>query len=632
MSSLLSPSKFQGLPWESWTNALGRTSPIADKPPELISTEKNKGCVLKLPKEAEKPPESTPVGTNKGYVMKLPKEDMKTYGLCPERDPFTVIMCDSCNLLVKPQALLSHYETRHSNRPSENPPAQPPTDVVATEKVKIKTKVKSSSKKTMNKDSKGREGVVNPPPSLPVSLTLETPIAEAGSSKGESLQPIVALTPLSGAPIAAAPAVTTVAPVVAKAPRRPPRKHAPIKEREYDPDKHCGVVTAETMKPCTWSLTCKSHPMSLRRAVTGRSKPFDQLLADHRQAKEALIQAKKKNLEQQNASVTLTPPAAQPSALPVLEPKPTKIEKISIVEPVTTTVVQRLPEMTFDMTSSNPTYLSAIPSSLVLSSHARILHQQPTAPVTAPPTSAAQTDTITYTHNHPRALGVTSMFSTHKIGGLVYSNRRMQIARQGLESCLQRAGNGIYMSAHRGDLYSQSSSLSNMLNHVSSRAALQKKRTKADKPNRPNKKVCLTKESTLNNLQINNLKSVLSRQYPNTQNRLIAPTEPTFHLPNILGNVLKRSTDVSTSKIQNKKIKKKTPPVVSTVLSNHSKNGLQPTVTKTSAPYVRAVVNGKHESEPKPLGLGETPKLNNANKIFSETDVRKMGVRFEIFE
>lgn len=74
-------------------------------------------------------------------------------------------------------------ETRHLNRPSENPPAQPPTDVVATEKVKIKTKVKSSSKKTMNKDSKGREGVVNPPPSLPVSLTLETPIAEAGSSK-----------------------------------------------------------------------------------------------------------------------------------------------------------------------------------------------------------------------------------------------------------------------------------------------------------------------------------------------------------------------------------------------------------------------------------------------------------------
>lgn len=61
----------------------------------------------------------------------------------------------------------------------------------------------------------------------------------------------------------------------------------------------------------TFLYVLQSHPMSLRRAVTGRSKPFDQLLADHRQAKEALIQAKKKNLEQQNASVTLTPPAAQ---------------------------------------------------------------------------------------------------------------------------------------------------------------------------------------------------------------------------------------------------------------------------------------------------------------------------------
>lgn len=36
------------------------------------------------------------------------------------------------------------------------------------------------------------------------------------------------------------------------------------------------------MKPCTRSLTCKTHQISLRRNVEGRSKPFDQLLADHR--------------------------------------------------------------------------------------------------------------------------------------------------------------------------------------------------------------------------------------------------------------------------------------------------------------------------------------------------------------
>ena len=59
-----------------------------------------------------------------------------------------------------------------------------------------------------------------------------------------------------------------------------------LKDREYDPDRHCGVWNEETGKPCTRSLTCKAHTVSLRRTVVGRSKSFDKLLADHRAAKE----------------------------------------------------------------------------------------------------------------------------------------------------------------------------------------------------------------------------------------------------------------------------------------------------------------------------------------------------------
>ncbi|KAJ0173281.1 hypothetical protein K1T71_011457 [Dendrolimus kikuchii] len=57
--------------------------------------------------------------------------------------------------------------------------------------------------------------------------------------------------------------------------------------REYDPNKHCGVVTAENPKPCTRSLTCKAHALSLRRTVEGRAKPFDTLLAEHRALRDA---------------------------------------------------------------------------------------------------------------------------------------------------------------------------------------------------------------------------------------------------------------------------------------------------------------------------------------------------------
>ncbi|XP_053642925.2 mucin-2 isoform X1 [Cherax quadricarinatus] len=71
------------------------------------------------------------------------------------------------------------------------------------------------------------------------------------------------------------------------------RKLLPLKDREYDPEVHCGVVVAETGKPCTRSLTCKAHSLTLRRAVTGRSKKFDDLLLEHRAAKEAQTRAAK---------------------------------------------------------------------------------------------------------------------------------------------------------------------------------------------------------------------------------------------------------------------------------------------------------------------------------------------------
>ncbi|XP_062071941.1 ataxin-7-like protein 1 isoform X5 [Lepus europaeus] len=55
-----------------------------------------------------------------------------------------------------------------------------------------------------------------------------------------------------------------------------------LSEREFDPNKHCGVLDPETKKPCTRSLTCKTHSLSHRRAVPGRRKQFDLLLAEHK--------------------------------------------------------------------------------------------------------------------------------------------------------------------------------------------------------------------------------------------------------------------------------------------------------------------------------------------------------------
>ncbi|KAK7061128.1 SAGA complex subunit Sgf73 [Paramarasmius palmivorus] len=70
-------------------------------------------------------------------------------------------------------------------------------------------------------------------------------------------------------------------------PSQPPKKKvkpAPkvTKGRAKGPvdyDKQCGVINDKGL-PCSRSLTCKSHSMGSKRAVQGRSRPYDELLLD----------------------------------------------------------------------------------------------------------------------------------------------------------------------------------------------------------------------------------------------------------------------------------------------------------------------------------------------------------------
>ncbi|XP_075967697.1 ataxin-7-like protein 1 isoform X5 [Anarhichas minor] len=60
------------------------------------------------------------------------------------------------------------------------------------------------------------------------------------------------------------------------------RSQRRLSGRVFDPNKHCGVQDPETKRPCTRSLTCKTHSLTHRRAVSGRTKHFDILLAEHK--------------------------------------------------------------------------------------------------------------------------------------------------------------------------------------------------------------------------------------------------------------------------------------------------------------------------------------------------------------
>ncbi|XP_037632467.1 ataxin-7 [Sebastes umbrosus] len=72
-----------------------------------------------------------------------------------------------------------------------------------------------------------------------------------------------------------------------------------VTEREFNADIHCGVVDMTARKPCTRSLTCKTHSLSQRRAVPGRRKRFDTLLAEHKNRTREREKEKEKEKEKE---------------------------------------------------------------------------------------------------------------------------------------------------------------------------------------------------------------------------------------------------------------------------------------------------------------------------------------------
>uniref|UniRef100_A0A8C7I4P9 Ataxin 7 n=1 Tax=Oncorhynchus kisutch TaxID=8019 RepID=A0A8C7I4P9_ONCKI len=84
--------------------------------------------------------------------------------------------------------------------------------------------------------------------------------------------------------------------------------HKRLSEREFNPDIHCGVLDMTARKPCTRSLTCKTHSLSQRRAVLGRRKRFDTLLTEHK--------SKARERELQHTHPQQTPPLRDPHPSP----------------------------------------------------------------------------------------------------------------------------------------------------------------------------------------------------------------------------------------------------------------------------------------------------------------------------
>uniref|UniRef100_A0A8I3WFY2 Ataxin 7 like 1 n=1 Tax=Callithrix jacchus TaxID=9483 RepID=A0A8I3WFY2_CALJA len=264
-------------------------------------------------------------------VMRLNKEDMHLFGHYPAHDDFYLVVCSACNQVVKPQVFQSHCERRHGSmcRPSPSPAS--PASNPRTSLVQVKTKACLSGHHSASSTSKpfktpkdnlltssSKQHTVFPAkgsrdkPCVPVPVVSLEKIPNLVKADGANVKMNSTATTAVSASSTSSSAVSTpplIKPVLMSKsvppspektlngkgilPTTIDKKHQNgtknsnkpyrrLSEREFDPNKHCGVLDPETKKPCTRSLTCKTHSLSHRRAVPGRKKQFDLLLAEHK--------------------------------------------------------------------------------------------------------------------------------------------------------------------------------------------------------------------------------------------------------------------------------------------------------------------------------------------------------------
>ncbi|XP_063564773.1 ataxin-7-like protein 1 isoform X4 [Gorilla gorilla gorilla] len=258
-------------------------------------------------------------------------DNMHLFGHYPAHDDFYLVVCSACNQVVKPQVFQSHCERRHGSmcRPSPSPVS--PASNPRTSLVQVKTKACLSGHHSASSTSKpfktpkdnlltssSKQHTVFPAkgsrdkPCVPVPVVSLEKIPNLVKADGANVKMNSTTTTAVSASSTSSSAVSTpplIKPVLMSKsvppspekilngkgimPTTIDKKHQNgtknsnkpyrrLSEREFDPNKHCGVLDPETKKPCTRSLTCKTHSLSHRRAVPGRKKQFDLLLAEHK--------------------------------------------------------------------------------------------------------------------------------------------------------------------------------------------------------------------------------------------------------------------------------------------------------------------------------------------------------------
>ena len=215
-------------------------------------------------------------------------------------------------------------------------------------------------------------------------------------------------------------------------------------QREYNPDKHCGVWDNESKRHCTRALTCKSHSVLLKRNIQGRSKSFDDLVQEHKAQKEA----------QQAAAAALAGAAAAaaasgPAPLRTTSRPPPGVlanaESVlsSITEPNPIDPRFSIPTSTNGIrikSGSSAPYVPPVTSGAKMTAVSTTLNgsKKSLLCLSSPPSKESDENVI-YTTDHPKPLAVCT-FGGRRVGGLLVTDRSQFLTRKVVRVAISAGG------------------------------------------------------------------------------------------------------------------------------------------------------------------------------------------------
>ncbi|XP_077295468.1 uncharacterized protein LOC143917761 [Arctopsyche grandis] len=460
-------------PWDHWVAALGRDQPLRDHP--LASSPSTA-----TPSPSPNPDAGSVSGSGSGSRKREGRPRLRRalqplHGQLPAAPPL-LALCALCGAAIALCAARAHLVERHATPlpplplpppppvlPLTPPPAPPPLPPPHRHKRRSRTHDHQHVSEPVVPDLPPPDtppiAPPPPPPPPPVVWIEPEPPKRVEPEIVEPVEPVAAYQ--EEAPAAA--------PAPAPAPIPTPERIEPVQTvpaksklkssksssnkpkyavREFDPNKHCGVVTGDVTKPCTRSLTCKSHALSLRRMVSGRIKPFDALLAEHRAAKQGVLPAP-----------TPPPPpivAVSPGLSSPILPVPTPIE-VSLPTFTAASPDRKPPTAGYYSTILPPAVVETLPiavpeeADLVPLLHGDVVEclggqidiaepQQPPPPPPAPEIPQLpeyRPSDVHWYANSPRPLAACT-FSTCQMGNALLLSKRLATVRSDFKSTVVR--------------------------------------------------------------------------------------------------------------------------------------------------------------------------------------------------